>query len=123
MSTRSNIAIKVKPADYEVVSTTINAKVDDKMPYIQIYSHCDGYPSHMLNELKTNFNNYDKALEMILGGDTSGVYNGVSEVYTNRGESYEDNAPWPMKTPEVDEEYLYVFENNEWTVNEWTAKD
>ena len=115
MSTRSNIAIKVKPADYSTVSNTINAKVDDNTPYIQIYSHNDGYPSHMLDELETYFNDYDTALEMILEGSTSGIYDGRSHAYIYRGDKYEDNAPWPMKKPSLDEDYLYVFENDEWS--------
>lgn len=116
MSTRSNIVIKVKPADYVTVSNIINAKVDDKTPYIQIYSHHDGYPDHMLDELETYFNDYDVALKMILAGNTSGIYYGSSKTYTNLGESYEDNAPWPVEHPSFDEDYLYVFENDEWTV-------
>lgn len=116
MSTRSNIVIKVKPADYGTVSNTINAKVDDKTPYIQIYSHNDGYPGHMLDELETYFNDYDSALKMILAGNTSGIYDGGSQTYTCQGESYEDNAPWPVEHPSFDEDYLYVFENDEWTV-------
>lgn len=118
MSTRSNIAIKVKPADYSVVSEKIGMKVDDKKPYIQIYSHHDGYPSHMLNELETYFNDYDSALKLILAGNTSGIYDGSSQTYTCQGESYEENAPWPMQIPELDEEYLYIFENNKWTVSD-----
>lgn len=116
MSTRSNIAIKVKPADYSAVSETIGTEVNDKTPYIQIYSHHDGYPSHMFKELTTNFNSYDKALAVILEGSTSGICDGVSHAYTGYGESYEDNAPWPVEHPSFDEEYLYVFEVDEWTV-------
>lgn len=114
MSTRSNIAIKVMKDDYEKVSNTIGSTVNDEYPYIQIYSHADGYPEHMFTELMENFNNYADALKLVLQGNTSGVYKGVSEAYTKRGELFENNAPWSTCKPTCDEQYLYVFENNKW---------
>lgn len=116
MSTRSNIAIHVKETDFERVSERCGKKVSAEKPFIQIYCHHDGYPEHMLDELRDNFGSYEQALELILLGDTSGVFNGKSEAYTNYGESYEDNAPDVMETPECWEEYLYVFDNNTWKV-------
>ena len=116
MSTRSNIAIRVKSSDYEKVSNVIGVEVNDNTPYIQIYSHNDGYPSHMLDELESYFDNYDDALEMILEGCTSGIYSGESRAYKYQGESYEDNAPWPLEHPTLDECYLYTFEDNKWNV-------
>lgn len=143
MSTRSNIAVLLKPED---IGRSLNyldnreAKikcsgareqvgepediyksfhVSDDVKVLQIYSHYDGYPSHMLNELITHFNTYEKALSLVLAGDTSGIYDGVSEVYA-LGEGYTDNAPCAYEFPHLEQEYIYIFnpETNEWTYEE-----
>lgn len=113
MSTRSNIAIKVLPTDYEKVNEKLGDNyVNDANPYLQIYSHHDGYPEHMMEELPTYYPTYEDALELVMQGDTSGTYNGSNQPYTSRGESYRSNMPRAMSEPDCEQEYLYVFEND-----------
>lgn len=130
MSTRSNLAIKLNTEDLNCdlhlkmegkeVANTVNAT--ESAPYLQIYCHHDGYLSYM-GALLVKHQNYDEALNIILHGDTSALdedENGnlTTEAYAP-DEGFEDgDAPRIMANPSLDEEYLYVFKNGKWYVDE-----
>lgn len=125
MSTRSNIIIKIHPEDYEMVTKKIHSKVDEITPYINVYCHFDGYFSHMGVELLKHFNDYSKALELILGGSMSYIENGIPNYYADT-EGYELNKPKTKFRPtEIEYHYNYVYEdkwyylshNNLWDLN------
>lgn len=116
MATRSNIAIRVKEEDFEKVNNMIaekggSYKVSNENPYLQIYCHWDGYPDGVGADLRHDFNDYETALNMIIEGDHSTVY----ESYVSRGEDYISDQPKSVRMPYVAEEYLYTFENDRWT--------
>ena len=69
MSTRSNIALKLRHQDFK--NRVTNLGEEFKGPYLQVYCHFDGYPEGVgLDLVKKNFT-YDEALEFILKGDRS----------------------------------------------------
>jgi len=112
MSTRSRIGIQL--ADDSILS---------------VYCHYDGYPEFNGVKLVEHFNSYEKAAELIDGGDMSSCWtderwndNGSAknaeygpQYYSQRG----DNCP-----PRLDatfgkyignnEEYAYLFKDGEW---------
>jgi hypothetical protein len=105
MSTRCNIFIKLKKEEQDY---------SEEYPYLCIYCHHDGYVSHMGRELTTNFNSYDTALEMMRGGDTSSIDEGVSDAY-NKDDDLEYVSD-PETYPWYDREYKYIYENDQWYV-------
>ena len=76
MSTRSNIAILLRPEDRNrdlqtPMGTTVNA---GGKKYLCVYCHNDGYPDGVGHDLKEKFEGrdaYDEALQYILAGDRS----------------------------------------------------
>lgn len=93
---------------------------------LSVYCHWDGYPEFNGVKLQKHFNSYEKAAELIDGGD-------ISSLWTNRGWSNETlSEPAPLyyssrgdvTEPRYDmslntylangEEYAYVFTNQEW---------
>ena len=147
MSTRANIAIKLKEEDKYIALNYLDKRFDDVRPsvrmmswvnntpvekvyidiycnstedtsfdYLQIYNHHDGYPDHMYDVLTRYYNSYERALALILAGDTSAVNKDTTDAYAVH-EGYEDNCPTPMETPKCNEEFLYVFENDKWNMS------
>lgn len=130
--------LPVKQADF---STYGEKPVDDmaeaveiKNPYIGIYCHSDGYPDGVGNVLKEKFNDYDTALNLILGGFCSVVwYDEVRRYAIRSGEDWEGISPLQGKKREdvyrhIDSAYCYLFtESKGWTVNDYeddiTTKD
>lgn len=114
MSTRSNIAIKLKDKDInKVFMNYTNGHEYEFKPqkkYLQIYCHWDGYPEGVGENLRQNFSTYEEALNLILEGDCSTP----GEPYTSRGEHYSDLMPREMDYPELEEEFLYIFEDDKW---------
>jgi len=109
MATRSRIGIQL--ADNSILS---------------VYCHWDGYPEFNGVKLKEHFNSYEKASELIDGGDISALWTNagwdnetLSEVgplyYSSRG----DDCP-PRHDANIydyladGEEFAYVFRNGEW---------
>lgn len=80
MSTRAFIAVQEEPEVFRY-----------------IYSHFDGYPSHLGVMLAKHFDTREKAVELIDGGDISSVddRDGVLEIdaYRDRGESWRTIKP------------------------------
>ena len=111
MGTRSRIGIQLS---------------DDSI--LSIYSHWDGYPEFNGVKLVEHFNSYDKASELIDGGDISALWTNVgwnNETLDNLGPLYyssrgEDLAPrldsdlCEYLSPDGSEEYHYLFTNGQW---------
>jgi len=110
MATRSRIGLEL--SDGSVLSA---------------YHHWDGYPEWLGRILTTHYNSYEKAAELIDGGD-------MSSAWTNAGFNNETVAQGPLYysqrgddcpprldadlceylLPNNNEEYAYVFRNGEW---------
>lgn len=90
----------------------------EENPVLQIYSHWDGYPEGVGVELLKSFNTYEKALALVLAGDTSGVYDGATHVYSlGKDEEYDGKwgcRPDALPKPDCQQEYLYTFADGEW---------
>lgn len=135
MSTRSMIFVKVNEEDfgkvmscdtiklpnpiidfnYPCVEYRINPKPIDKVLYLGIYCHFDGYPSGVGEELKTKFNTYEKALNLILLGACSSIITDIRAYHNWRNEDLEIKCVqgvYPTIGDGID--YMYVFENGEW---------
>lgn len=111
MGTRSRIGIQLK---------------DDSI--LSVYCHWDGYPEFNGVKLIEHFNSYDKASELIDGGDISALWTNVgwnNETLDNLGPLYyssrgEDLAPrldsdlCEYLSPDGSEEYHYLFTNGQW---------
>jgi len=115
MGTRSRIGIQL--ADDSILS---------------VYCHWDGYPEFNGVKLLEHFNSYDKAAELIDGGDISALWTNERwsndlldrhrekygpQYYSQRGE---DSPPrldadlCEFLLPDNSEEYAYLFRNGEW---------
>ena len=96
---------------------------------ISVYHHWDGYPEWLGRILKTHYNSYEQASELIDGGDMSCAWtkmrltkDGATEVEEYGAEYYsargEDCPPCYDETLEEylseGEEYAYLFRNGEW---------
>lgn len=100
MSTRSRIGIQL--SDGSVLSC---------------YHHWDGYESWLGRILKTHYNSYQKAAELIDGGDMSVAWNDdhQPEYYSARGEDCPPRLDANLEEYLSDgEEYAYIFRNGEW---------
>jgi hypothetical protein len=109
MATRSRIGLQL--ADGSILS---------------VYCHWDGYPEFNGVKLVEHFNSYEKAAELIDGGNISGLWTNVgwtNETLPVNGPLYEsqrgnDCPPRydiSAKTYlENGEEYAYLFANGEW---------
>jgi hypothetical protein len=109
MATRSRIGLQL--ADDSILS---------------VYCHWDGYPSFNGVKLQEHFNSYEKAAELIDGGDISCLWTNAGwnnetlpttgpQYYSSRGDVTE-----PRHDETLDEylgngeEYAYLFANGEW---------
>lgn len=139
MATRANISIVLKPEDQNVPLNFMSDRFKDvrplagtdkaeesgiefidviaNKPVLQIYNHHDGYPDHLGTVLNRYYNDYEKALALILAGDTSFVNKNSTRAYSCY-EGYEDNKPRVLDYPRVNEEYLYTFVDGEWVMSE-----
>jgi hypothetical protein len=109
MGTRSRIGIQL--ADNSILS---------------IYCHYDGYPEFNGVKLQEHFNSYEKATELIDGGDISCLWTNAgwnNEVlpevgplyYSSRGEDCPPRLDATFGKYLADgEEYAYLFANGEW---------
>jgi hypothetical protein len=111
MATRGRIGIELK--DGSILS---------------IYSHWDNYPSFNGVKLVENFNSYEKAAELIDGGDISCLWTNAGWsnetlpitgplYYSSRGEDCPprlDADLCEFLLPDKSEEYSYLFVNGRW---------
>lgn len=142
MSTRAHIIVKVRPEDkgktmqhkeellpkgykygtWDKKKEFPEVKIGKTTNYLCIYHHWDGYPSGLGDTLLNNFDTYEKALNIVLGGDMSNINNHVAS-YFNRGEDWKSIKPVQLrsKAPKVNKEtwceYAYLLdEDNKWYV-------
>lgn len=135
MATRANIAIVLKPEDRNVPLNFMSDRFKEvrpkvrmgeeseieftdiiaNKPVLQIYNHHDGYPDHLGTVLNRYYNDYERALALILAGDTSFVDQHGTKAYASRpDEGYERNKPVILDHSRVNEEYLYTFVDGKW---------
>ena len=84
---------------------------------LSVYHHWDGYESWLGRILKTHYNSYPKAAELIDGGDMSVAWNDdhQPEYYSARGEDCPPRLDANLEEYLSDgEEYAYIFRNGEW---------
>ncbi len=93
---------------------------------LSVYCHWDGYPEFNGRKLEEHFNTYEKASELIDGGDISALWTNLgfnNETlpetgplpYSARGEVTEPRYDLSLKTYLANgEEYAYLFANSEW---------
>ena len=91
MSTRSNIAIKLKEEDRnrDFIAPDNSVFNPGGKAYLQIYCHFDGYPDGVGQDLLDEKFTYEEALNFIMLGDHSTV----KEAYIFRGESWQQDKP------------------------------
>lgn len=111
MATRSNISIRIKDEDVNKIIN--NQGIDVTLEkYMTIYCHHDGYVSGVGETLFKDFTTYDNVFSLVMDGDCSCI---GSPYY--KWENYNTNKPkGTINKPEIMEEYLYIFENDEWYV-------
>lgn len=114
MSTRSNIAIKLKEEDRhrDFIAPDNSVFNPGGKAYLQIYCHFDGYPDGVGQDLLDAKFTYEDALNFIMLGDHSTV----KEAYIFRGESWQQDKPDCMDKPQCHQEYLYCFMDDDWYV-------
>ena len=95
---------------------------------LSVYCHWDGYPEFNGVKLQEHFNSYEKAAELIDGGDISALWTNAGwsneslpEVgplyYSSRGEDLPPRLDADLckyLLPDDSEEYAYLFRNGEW---------
>lgn len=145
MSTRANIVIILNNEDKGKTLTPDLMKLHRKRVYtepsflldakfhnttlnegttgLMIYHHSDGYPTGLGNLLLTEYNSYEKALNVTLFGDCSSLH--CSRFYNSwrSGEDWSFTQPTQITETDINkikvqEEYLYIFYKGEWYVND-----
>ena len=120
MSTRSTISVKIPTKMIGKVYENIHGhQVYLGGEYMIIYCHFDGYLDGVGEILQGYYNSFEKAFELVLGGDISSIAESLEgcDYYVRRGESWENNKPaFSDKQPERVEDYLYIFESGKWYV-------
>lgn len=112
MSTRSNISILFK--NEELFTTVNNVTIDGK--YGTIYCHHDGYikGGGVGNVLYKHYNTYEKVKALILGGACSSISEKGAAYYVDDNPNID--IKFSIDEPKLNEEYLYIFRDNEWYV-------
>ena len=136
MATRATITLKIKDEDlnktkkFDIDKLPENTSYNDdcienlrevtlNKPYISIYHHFDGYPGGLGVTLFTKFHDYDKTLNILLGGDASSINDDTIIQYCP---SYQDED-WDRTKPDLtdeipvaDQDYQYYFDGEKWWV-------
>ena len=87
--------------------------------YIGIYCHWDGCLDSVGETLKEHFNDYETALNLLVGGFCSGIAGGHVAHYANRiGDKWAEIKPIQGSIDKLRKniygQYEYVFDNNKW---------
>ena len=90
-----------------------------KGEYIGIYCHWDGHLDSTGDVLRESFNDYETALNLIVGGWCSGIASGHVAHYANRkGSKWADIKPIQGSIDTIRSQiygqYEYIFENGSW---------
>ncbi len=114
-------------------SATITVRLDSKTR-LSIYSHWDGYPSHVGKILKQSYNTKEKALELVKMGDISILGNKLHPnenephsfdnrqydvtVFYGRDRGEKNTEPVKLNNSERIErqEYNYYFNEGKWVI-------
>ena len=133
MSTRCSILIEI-PDDligqtvrYQRQDNELNwdKNIDKTKPvkitkkYLGIYCHHNGYPNGIGSELVKRYDNFNSALNLILGGDCSSIVKSLIRYATRESEDWNNIQPHPLnaiKKVSKDSEYLYLYrpQYNQW---------
>ena len=136
MSTRSNIRVILKEEDrnrdmkfnpemFKIKREWGPEQVDGKWDTVNpggaealiIYHHWDGYPEGVGKTLIEEYNDYDKALNLVLGGDCSSINGGYAPYATRKCEDWDSIQPRAVNAKhKMEEEYDYMFKDGEWFV-------
>lgn len=90
-----------------------------KSEYIGVYCHWDGDTNSTGRVLKRHFSTYRQALNLVLGGDLSGLCTGALINYANReGMEWKDIQPIQGDLDTIRKniygQYEHIFENDKW---------
>lgn len=134
MSTSAHIFIRLNDSDIgKVMKQDLNRLGIDmnfvkEMPrsvemtkrYMGIRCHWDCYPDGVGKVLLSEFNDKDKIINLLLGGDASSLIDGIYQYATFNEEGKE---PWGYNKPKFydaipdpTEDFLYLFQDNVWQV-------
>lgn len=134
MATRATITLKIKDEDlnktkkFDIDKLPENTSYKDECienlrevtlnkPYISIYHHFDGYPEGLGLTLYEEFNDYDKALNILLGGDASSINGDTIIQYcpAYQDENWDRTKPdLTDEIPAADQDYQYYFDGEKW---------
>jgi len=132
MSTRSSIILKLREEDKgrtlkiektkapyfgasdDVLNSFHDVEISRDTKYIGAYCHFDGYPSGVGAKLKNYFDTYERALNLILGGDMSSMpMSGLSYYVLRDDDQIVHQISEPCSVFDSCD-YLYVFEEGRW---------
>lgn len=103
-----------KEADRDSGNVRRELNVENDIAIIGAYVHWDG--DTIIESLKEHFNDYDSALNLILGGAMSYISDNIVRFYTSwRDEPYEVYKV--KETGKLKHKYIpctYLFEDNQW---------
>ena len=134
MATRATITLKIKDEDlnktkkFDIDKLPENTSYNDdcienlqevtlNKPYISIYHHFDGYPDGLGVTLFTKFHDYDKTLNILLGGDASSINGDTIIQYcpAYQDEDWDSVKPdLTVEIPVADQDYQYYFDGEKW---------
>ena len=82
-----------------------------------IYHHWDGYIDGVGETLYNEYNNYEEALNLVLGGDVSTINGRYTSYATRKGEDWDSIQPKAVNEDHpCEEDYDYMFKDGEWFV-------
>lgn len=101
--------------NYPYLPYTIRSNPLDKVLYLGVYCHFDGYPSGVGVELRKKFTTYESVLNLILLGGLVSIIDTI-EIYHNwRNEDRTIAVVQGDRPPFYKWGYTYIFENGEWS--------
>ena len=147
MATTALIGVVVKPQDrgrliepnFELLGKDIHTElrepefhvteIEETTKIISIYHHYDGYPEELGETLLNEFNDYEKALNIMSFGDASSINDDSAKFYN----SWRAGEPWEYTShrqfeseqdfEEAIENYYYLFNDGKWFVKKYEGED